>query len=279
MTEPTRLERIREHGGWLERWQHASAACSCTMTFSIYLPPQAERGPVPALYWLSGLTCSDDNFRVKAGAQRYAAEHGIALVIPDTSPRGEGVPDDAGYDLGQAAGFYVNATQAPWATHFRMDDYICKELIGLVEARFPLIPGARAISGHSMGGHGALVLALRNPTLFRSVSAFSPIANPLACPWGEKALGAYLGPDRNSWAAYDATALIEAGAPELPVLIDQGTDDEFLAEQLRPEAFIAACRARNYPFTFRYQAGYDHSYHFIGSFIGDHIAWHTGRLF
>ncbi|HXH02568.1 MAG TPA: S-formylglutathione hydrolase [Candidatus Competibacteraceae bacterium] len=278
MTTLTRIERIKEHGGWLERWQHPSTACRCLMTFSVYLPPQAEKAPVPALYWLSGLTCTDDNFRVKAGAQRYAAEHGIALVIPDTSPRGPEVPDDPAYDLGQGAGFYVNATRAPWSTHYHMYDYVMRELPALIETNFPVLPGVRAISGHSMGGHGALVLALRNPGLYRSVSAFAPICHPSACPWGEKAFSNYLGDDRKSWEAYDATCLIRAGAPELPMLIDQGTDDEFLAEQLHPEDFQAACDERGFEVTFRLQEGYDHSYHFVGSFIGEHIAFHARHL-
>ncbi len=278
MSNPIRLERIKEHGGWLERWQHASSACRCTMTFSIYLPPQAERAPVPALYWLSGLTCSDDNFRVKAGAQRYAAELGLALVIPDTSPRGPEVPDDPGYDLGQAAGFYVDATEAPWAEHFRMESYVSAELVALVEARFPLIPGLRSVAGHSMGGHGALTLALRHPGLYRAASAFAPIAHPSACPWGEKAFTAYLGSDRGAWEAHDATCLIRAGSPVPPLLVDQGTADEFLAEQLHPQALLEACRARGVALEFRWQPGYDHSYHFVGSFIGEHLAWHARQL-
>jgi len=273
-----RVERIREHGGWLERYTHASVSCRCTMTFSIYLPPQAEHGPVPAVYWLSGLTCSDDNFRVKAGAQRYAAELGLALVIPDTSPRGAEVPDDPGYDLGQAAGFYVEATQAPWSTHYHMHDYVSRELIELIEANFPVVAGVRAISGHSMGGHGALVLALRNPGLYRAASAFAPICHPLACPWGVKAFSAYLGEDRSSWRAWDATCLIEDGATPLPLLIDQGSGDEFLAEQLHPEALQAACAARGIPLELRMQPDYDHSYHFIGSFIGEHLDWLAGYL-
>lgn len=278
MTSPTRIERIREHGGWLERWQHASDACRCTMTFSIYLPPAAEQGPVPALYWLSGLTCTDDNFRVKAGAQRYAAEHGLALVIPDTSPRGDDVPDDPGYDLGQAAGFYVDATEPPWSTHFHMDSYITRELVALVEAHFPVRTGVRSVSGHSMGGHGALVLALRNPGTYRSASAFAPISNPCECPWGRRAFTAYLGEDRSAWEAYDATCLIRAGAELPPMLVDQGTADEFLAEQLHPEALREACAGRGVDLKLRMQPEYDHSYHFVGSFIGEHIAWHATYL-
>ena len=278
MSAVQRVERIKEAGGWLERYQHDSEACRCRMTFSIYLPPRAEREPVPAVYWLSGLTCTDDNFRVKAGAQRYASELGLALVIPDTSPRGEGVPDDPDYDFGQGAGFYVNAVQSPWSTHYHMYDYVVSELPALVEASFPLVPGLRSVSGHSMGGHGALVVALRNPGSYRSVSAFAPICHPCECPWGRKAFTGYLGADRKAWEEYDATCLVQAGAPALPLLVDQGTDDEFLEEQLNPWAFQAACSERGYSVTFRMQEGYDHSYHFIASFIGEHLAFHQRHL-
>jgi S-formylglutathione hydrolase len=270
-----RIERIKEFGGWLERWEHASAACQCTMTFSVYLPPQAASQQLPVVYWLSGLTCTDDNVRVKAGAQRYCAELGLILVMPDTSPRGEGVPDvPERYDLGQGAGFYVNATQPPWATHYHMYDYVTDELPGLIEANFPVIPGKRAISGHSMGGHGALICALKNPGMYASVSAFSPICNPVASPWGEGCFGAYLGDDRKAWEAYDATCLVNAGAPLPAALIDQGTDDEFLQAQLFPQHLQAACAARNIPLNLRMQEGYDHSYHFIATFIGEHLAFH-----
>ncbi len=278
MGTPVEVERIRESGGWLTRHEHRSRACDCTMTFSLYLPPQAEDVKVPAVYWLSGLTCTDDNFRVKAGAQRYAAELGLALVIPDTSPRGEEVADDPEYDLGQGAGFYVNATRAPWSSHYRMYDYVVTELPELVEAHYPLIPGRRSVSGHSMGGHGALIAALKNPGVYRSVSAFAPICHPVDSPWGEKAFGAYLGDDRTAWEPWDATCLIRAGAPTLPLLVDQGTADEFLAEQLDPEALQAACRERDYPLTFRLQEGYDHSYHFIATFIGEHLGFHARAL-
>ncbi|MDX1656909.1 MAG: S-formylglutathione hydrolase [Candidatus Competibacteraceae bacterium] len=272
------IERIKEFGGWLNRYRHPSQACHCDMTFSVYLPPQAEAGPLPAVYWLSGLTCSDDNFRVKAGAQRYAAELGLVLVIPDTSPRGEEVPDDPGYDLGQGAGFYVNATRQPWSRHYHMYDYVVRELPALIEAEFPVVPGLKSISGHSMGGHGALIAALKNPGSYRSVSAFAPICHPSRSPWGEKAFGHYLGDDHSRWEAYDATCLIQAGAAQLPMLIDQGTGDEFLAEQLDPEALEAACRERDYPLTLRRQADYDHSYHFIASFIGEHLRFHARAL-
>jgi len=274
-----RIERVREFGGYLSRYTHPSAACGCEMTFSVYLPPQAEAAPVPALYWLSGLTCSDENFRVKAGAQRYAAELGIALIIPDTSPRGAEVFDDPErYDLGHGAGFYVDATREPWVCHYRMYDYVTGELPELVESTLPLAAGRRAISGHSMGGHGALVCALRNPDQYCSVSAFAPIANPSVCPWGKGCFGAYLGQDRNTWRAYDATYLVEDGARIAEILIDQGTDDEFLAEQLYPQNLRAACRAQDLALTLRMQDGYDHSYHFIATFIGEHLAWHAERL-
>ena len=274
------IERIKESGGWLNRYRHASDACNCLMTFSVYLPPAAEQGPVPAVYYLSGLTCTDDNVRVKAGAQRYAAELGLALVMPDTSPRGEGVPDaPERYDLGQGAGFYVDATEDPWAAHYQMFAYVTEELPALVEAELPLVPGLRSITGHSMGGHGALVAALRRPELYRSVSAFAPICNPVNGGWGQGCFGAYLGDDRAAWAEYDATALVRAGKrfPCTP-LIDQGTDDEFLADQLAPAALDAACRDQGQPLTLRMQPGYDHSYHFIASFIGEHLSRHAAAL-
>ncbi len=274
------LERIEHRacfGGWQDVYAHASAALGCTMRFAIYLPPQAADGPVPALYWLSGLTCNEQNFITKAGAQRHAAEHGIALVCPDTSPRGEGVADAEGYDLGQGAGFYVNATQPPWAAHYRMHDYVVDELPALVEAHFP-VTDARAISGHSMGGHGALVLALRNPGRYRSVSAFSPIVAPSLVPWGQKAFAAYLGEDRDAWDAYDATVLVASASERLSILVDQGDADEFLAGQLQPWRLQAAADAAGHPLTLRMQPGYDHSYYFIASFIGEHIAHHAAAL-
>jgi S-formylglutathione hydrolase len=273
------LENIKESGGWLQRYEHASDCCNCNMTFSIYLPPKATRKKVPVVYWLSGLTCTDDNVRTKAGAQRYAAELGIALVMPDTSPRGDDVPDEPErYDLGKGAGFYVNATREPWAKHYQMYEYVTRELPALVEAHFPVIAGLRSISGHSMGGHGALICALKEPGMYRSASAFAPIYHPTVCGWGETCFGAYLGADRNAWAAYDATELVNSGATPLPILIDQGTDDEFLAEQLFPQDFLAACLERNFPISLRMQEGYDHSYHFISSFIGEHLAMHAQYL-
>lgn len=272
-----RIEHRACFGGWQDVYEHASRTLGCTMRFAVYLPPQAGTQRLPVLYWLSGLTCTEQNFITKAGAQRYAAEHGVILVAPDTSPRGDDVADADGYDLGKGAGFYVNATQAPWAAHYRMYDYLVDELPALVEANFP-VNDARAISGHSMGGHGALTIALKNPGRYRSVSAFSPIVAPSQVPWGEKALGAYLGEDRETWKAYDTVALI-AGAPErLPLLVDQGDADEFLQTQLKPELLQAAADAAGHPLTLRLQPGYDHSYYFIASFIGEHIAHHAKAL-
>lgn len=275
-----RIESVKEFGGYLKRYSHVSTSCDCEMTFSVYLPPQAETEKVPALYWLSGLTCNDDNARVKAGAQRYAAEHGIALIFPDTSPRGDNVADEADrYDLGKGAGFYVNATQQPWAKHYQMYDYVTQELPALLEQTLPLIAGVKSVSGHSMGGHGALICALKNPDGYKSVSAFSPICNPINCGWGQACFDAYLGEDTNLWQAYDATALIDTGAKVADILIDQGTADEFYDEkQLLPENFKAACAREGQPLTLRMQEGYDHSYHFIASFIGEHIAYHAEAL-
>ena len=274
------MERIEHHacfGGAQEVWQHRSDVLGCDMRFGLYLPPQAQDGPLPVLYWLSGLTCTEQNFITKAGAQRYAAEHGIVLAIPDTSPRGDGVADADSYDLGKGAGFYVNATQTPWAAHYRMYDYVVDELPALVEADFP-VTNVRAVSGHSMGGHGALVVALRNPGRYRSVSAFSPIVAPSQVPWGEKAFAAYLGGDRAAWAQYDATALVKSAAERLPLLVDQGDADEFLATQLQPRLLVEACAATGHPLDLRMRPGYDHSYYFIASFIGEHIAHHAKAL-
>lgn len=276
----TNLQRIESHaccGGVQEVWQHDAATLGCAMRFGVYLPPQVQQGACPVLYWLSGLTCTEQNFITKAGAQRYAAEHGLILVAPDTSPRGEGVANADGYDLGQGAGFYLNATQSPWSVHYRMHDYIVEELPALVEAQFPATT-LRALSGHSMGGHGALVLALRNPGRYRSVSAFSPIVAPSRVPWGEKAFAAYLGEDRAAWREWDACELIAEATERLPLLIDQGEADEFLATQLRPELLEQACDAANHSLLLRRRAGYDHSYYFIASFIGEHIAHHATVL-
>jgi len=273
------IESIKEFGGYLKRYTHQSTSCQCEMTFSVYLPVHAEEQRVPALYWLSGLTCTDDNFRVKAGAQRYAAEHGIALIIPDTSPRGEQVADEDRYDLGQGAGFYVDAIQAPWAANYQMYSYITEELPALVEASLPLLPGVKSISGHSMGGHGALICALRNPGAYKSVSAFAPIANPVECDWGTGCFSAYLGDEQSVWEAYDATCLIRAGATMPDILVDQGTADEFLDEgQLLPENLRAACKDMEVPLMLRMQEGYDHSYHFIATFIGEHMTHHAKAM-
>ena len=273
-----RIEHHASFGGRQEVWQHASRSTGTDMKLGVYLPPAALAGEkCPVLYWLSGLTCTEQNFITKAGAQRYAAEHGLILVAPDTSPRGDDVPDADGYDLGKGAGFYLNATQAPWATHYRMDDYVSRELPALIEAHFPATD-ARAISGHSMGGHGALVTALRNPGRYRSVSAFSPIVAPSQVPWGEKAFTAYLGDDRAAWARYDATELVKSATEKLPLLIDQGEADEFLAGQLRPDLLRDACALAGHPLTLNLRPGYDHSYYFIASFIGEHIAHHARAL-
>ena len=275
------MERIEQHasfGGRQEVWQHASTSTGTPMRFGIYLPPAALAGErCPVLYWLSGLTCTEQNFITKAGAQEHAARHGLIVVAPDTSPRGEGVANDPAYDLGQGAGFYLNATQAPWAPHFRMEDYVVQELPALVEQHLPAT-GARGIAGHSMGGHGALTLALRHPGRYRSVSAFSPIVAPSQVPWGQKAFGAYLGDDRAAWAQHDAVALVAGASERLPLLVDQGEADEFLAGQLRPELLQAACEAAGHPLTLRLQPGYDHSYYFIASFMGDHVAHHASAL-
>ena len=274
------LERIEHRacfGGWQSVYRHRSSALNCHMQFAVYLPPVAASKAVPVLYWLSGLTCTEQNFITKAGAQRYAAEHGVALVVPDTSPRGDEVADADSYDLGKGAAFYLNATVAPWSQHYRMYDYIAEELPALIEANFP-VTDARALSGHSMGGHGALIIALKNPGRYRSVSAFSPIVAPSQVPWGEKAFSAYLGDDRQVWKAYDATELVRSAAEKLPLLIDQGDADEFLPTQLRPELFKTAAAAAGYPLTLRMQPGYDHSYYFVASFIGEHVAHHAAQL-
>ena len=272
-----RIEHRACFGGWQDVYRHRSEVLGCDMTVGVYLPPQVEQGPCPVLCWLSGLTCTEQNFITKAGAQRYAAEHGIILVAPDTSPRGEDVADAEGYDLGKGAGFYVNATQAPWASHYRMYDYIVDELPAWVEAD-PMASDRRAISGHSMGGHGALTIALKNPGRYRSVSAFSPIVAPTQVPWGQKAFAAYLGDDREAWKAWDTVELIRQAREQLPLLVDQGDADEFLQGQLKPELLQAAAAEAGHPLTLRMQPGYDHSYYFIASFIGDHIAHHAAAL-
>lgn len=269
-------------GGMQLKLKHHSQALGCDMIFSVYLPPNAKPGrKVPVIYWLSGLTCTDDNFVQKAGAQQYAAEAGVAIVCPDTSPRGEGVPDDENkaYDFGLGAGFYVNATQEPWKKHYQMYDYITQELPRVLEhSDLPLDTANCSIMGHSMGGHGALTIALKNPGMYKAVSAFSPICSPMNCPWGHKALGGYLGSDKSMWEQYDSVALIAQAQEKLHILVDQGQSDNFLVEQLKPELLQAACLAAKHPLTLRLHAGYDHSYFFIASFIADHIAHHADAL-
>jgi len=249
------------------------------MTFSVFVPPHAPGTIMPVLWYLSGLTCTHANVTDKGGYRAACAEHGVILIAPDTSPRGEGVPDADVYDFGQGAGFYVDATRPPWATHFQMRSYIEHELPALIAREFPMADLTRqGITGHSMGGHGALTIALRNPERYRSVSAFAPIVSPINCPWGQKALGGYLGDDEQAWRTYDACALIEDGARLPALLIDQGDADSFLSEQLKTERLAAACAAADMPITLRMQPGYDHSYYFIATFMPDHIAWHSERL-
>ena len=277
------MELLEEHHcyeGRQQRWRHDSTVLNCAMTFSIFLPPVDETAKPPVLYWLSGLTCNDENFTTKAGAQRVAAELGIALVMPDTSPRGDDVADDAGYDLGKGAGFYLNATQQPWASHYRMYDYLRDELPALITQTFAVSERC-AISGHSMGGHGALIMALKNPGRFTSVSAFAPIVNPTQVPWGQKAFSHYLGDDATRWQAWDSCALMLASQPEhaIPTLIDQGDADQFLAGQLQPAVLAEAARQTAWPLTLRIQPGYDHSYYFIATFIEDHLRFHAEHLF
>ncbi|MDP5211676.1 S-formylglutathione hydrolase [Pseudoalteromonas tunicata] len=279
MSELTLLSENKVAGGWHRQFKHYSNTLNCEMRFAIYLPPKIELGHrAPVLYWLSGLTCTDENFMQKAGAFKRAAELGMIIVAPDTSPRGDGVPDDENqaYDFGLGAGFYVNATQSPWQQHYQMYDYIVKELPDLIEAEFAVTP-QRAISGHSMGGHGALMIALRNPRRYSSVSAFSPICNPSDCPWGIKAFTGYLGDDKTAWLNYDSTHLIKQISHHdfIPALVDQGEQDQFLTAQLKPDALIQAAQLNNYPLVYRSHPGYDHSYYFISSFIDDHLAFHA----
>lgn len=274
------MERVEQHasfGGIQEVWQFDSAVLGCAMKFGIYLPPAVLKGERrPVLYWLSGLTCSEQNFITKAGAQLWAAQHELIVVAPDTSPRGPGVADDEAYDLGQGAGFYLNATEQPWAAHYRMHDHVAEELPALVEQHFAATD-VRGIFGHSMGGHGALVTALRHPGRYRSVSAFAPICAPSQVPWGQKALTAYLGDEPAAWQDWDSAALIAKASERLPILVDQGDADEFLS-QLRPDLLQSACAAAGHPLQLRMQPGYDHSYYFIASFLGDHFAHHAAAL-
>jgi S-formylglutathione hydrolase len=268
----------RSHGGVQGIYSHSSEATGTAMTFSVFVPDHAEGAKLPVLWYLSGLTCAHANVTEKGEFRQACAEHGVILVAPDTSPRGDDVPDDDGYDFGKGAGFYVDATEAPWASHFRMRSYIEQELPALIAAEFPADMARQGITGHSMGGHGALTIGLRNPQRFRSVSAFSPIVSPLNCPWGEKALGGYLGPDKATWRQYDACALIEDGARLPALLVDQGEGDSFLHEQLKTGLLVMACRKAGIAATIRMQPGYDHSYYFISTFMAEHVAWHAARL-
>ncbi len=266
-------------GGTQGYYRHAAESTKCDMRFSVFTPPQAHDGPVPVLWYLSGLTCTEDNATVKAGFQRVAAELGLMIVCPDTSPRGDDVPDDEAYDFGKGAGFYVNATEAPWNTHFHMYDYVTRELPALIAEEFNADMTRQGITGHSMGGHGALTVFLKNRDTFRSVSAFAPIVSPMNCPWGEKALTGYIGADRAAWADYDACALLEKdGAADATILIDQGLADNFLEGQLKPKLMEAACEKVGQSLNLRRHAGYDHSYFFISSFIEDHLRHHAAAL-
>jgi len=268
----------RSHGGTQGVYKHASAETGTDMTFSVFVPPQAHYRACPVLWYLSGLTCTHANVTEKGEYRAACAQAGIIFVAPDTSPRGAGVADDDAYDMGQGAGFYVDATQEPWTPHFRMRSYVERELPALIAEHFPVDMDRQGITGHSMGGHGALTIGLRNPATFRSISAFAPIVSPLNCPWGEKALSGYLGDDRAAWREYDACALIEDGARADALLVDQGTGDQFLEEQLKPQLLADACKDANIPLTLNLRSGYDHSYYFISSFMADHVAWHARRL-
>ncbi len=272
------ISRNRMFGGDQIRFQHHAETLNCDMIFAVYLPPQAASAPVPVLYWLSGLTCTDENFVQKAGAQKLASELGLAIVCPDTSPRGTDLPGEHdSWDFGSGAGFYINATQGPWASHYNMYDYVTKELPQAIEAELP-VTNQRSVSGHSMGGHGALMCALRDPQNYASVSAFSPICHPAETPWGIKAFSNYLGEDRNEWQQWDATQLVRHVKKQLPILIDQGSDDEFLGEELKLGSLEQACIRRHHPLEIRMQQGYDHSYFFIASFIDDHLRHHANAL-
>ena len=277
---PNAVSRNRCFGGMQGVYTHAAETTHCSMRFGVFMPPQAQSARVPVLYWLSGLTCTEDNFIVKAGAQRVAAELGVAIVVPDTSPRGLGYPGEAdAYDFGLGAGFYVDATEAPWSEGYRMYSYVTNELPAYVERHFAIVAGRAGIFGHSMGGHGALTIALKNPGRYRSVSAFAPIASPMRCPWGEKALTGYLGSDRGCWREYDATALIaDRGWRGPALLVDQGTSDPFIESQLKPELLRQACEQAGVALDLRLRDGYDHSYFFIATFIEEHLRFHARHL-
>ncbi len=278
MSAPTRVSRNRCFGGLQDVYEHESKSLGCKMRFAVFLPSGAEEGRLPVVTYLSGLTCSEQNVITKAGAQRYCEQHSVILVCPDTSPRGNDVPDDDASDLGQGAGFYVNATEEPWSKHYHMFDYVDAELPELIASHFP-VTDRQGIFGHSMGGHGALVLALSSPGRYASVSAFAPICAPTQCPWGQKALSAYLGADETAWREYDATELLRGYVgPELDILVDQGTEDPFLREQLKPDLLEAAASASKQRVRVRHQQGYDHSYFFIATFMGDHITHHATNL-
>lgn len=281
------ISKVKSFGGWQYRYSHFSEANRCDMVFSIYLPPQADSQPVPVLYWLSGLTCTDENFVTKAGAQRLASEYGVAVVAPDTSPRGDQVPDDPeeAYDFGKGAGFYLNATETPWSDHYQMYDYISSELPALIEKEFP-VTTKKSIFGHSMGGHGALVIYLKNVGGYQSVSAFAPITNPTQCPWGEKAFTNYLGNDKSKWLAYDACELLksqfgnsEQNVNRTPILVSQGLQDDFLENQLYPENLKHICEEIDYRLILKLEEGYDHSYYFIASFLAEHFEFHANWLY
>lgn len=269
------LSRSKSFAGTVEYYRHASEVCHCEMTFSVFLPPQAEVKPVPVIYWLSGLTCTHENFITKAGAQYFAAKHGVALIMPDTSPRDLPIKEA---HSGYGAGFYVNATQPPFDKYFNMFDYVVHELPALCESSFPILANQASIMGHSMGGHGALVMALRHPDRYRSVSAFAPICAPIEAPWGKEYFARYLGDDENKWRHYDASELIKTADKKIELFIDQGTEDPFLKNQLMPDQLKQECDTHQYPLNLRYQTGYDHSYFFISTFIDDHIAYHAKRL-
>lgn len=278
MTSLKEISRNKVHGGWQVRYQHHSSSLDCDMIFGIFLPPQAAFAKVPVLYWLSGLTCTDENFAQKAGAQRLASDLGLAIVCPDTSPRGTDLPGEHDHwDFGSGAGFYINATQAPWSDHYNMYDYVTRELPALVESELP-VTDKRSVSGHSMGGHGALMCALKDPHSYQSVSAFAPICHPSESPWGVKAFTHYLGEDRNEWLEWDATQLVCKVEKQLPILIDQGAEDDFLGEELKPGSLEQACICTHHPLEVRMQEGYDHSYYFIATFIDDHLRHHAKAL-